>query len=133
MLHSAFDLWSKAQASGLGQDAVIEIMIALLGCMIAVLTLIAGLFAAIVALLGVYGFQTIRDEATKNAGIIAGKTATEVAGEIAAKIMDEIRERAQATGLTESQAEGTIEQAAAAPPVRSGRKIATTDEALKKN
>jgi hypothetical protein len=123
----------KAQASGLGQDAVIEIMIALLGIMIAVLTLIAGLFAAIVALLGVYGFQTIRDEATKNVGVIAKKTATKVASEIAAKTMDEIRERAQATGLTESQAEGTGELAAAAPPTRSGRTKATTDEALKKN
>ncbi len=125
------DFLLKAHASGLGHDAVIEIMLAILAIMIGVLTLIAGLFAAMVALFGVYGFLTIRDEAKKRAETVAKKIAAQMAKKIASQTMDEIRERAQASGLTDSQSISEID--AVAPKGQRGRTKATTDKSLKES
>jgi hypothetical protein len=130
--HAITDFLLKAHTAGLGHDAVIEIMIALLGLMIAVLTLIAGLFAAIVAIVGVFGFQTIRDEAKAKAKetaiAIAEKTARHIASGIAQETVEEIRERAQASGLTESQA---TERTPSVRKRKTGITKATTDKGLK--
>jgi ABC-type anion transport system duplicated permease subunit len=116
-------------SSGLGQDAAIEIMLAILAIMIGVLTLIAGLFAAIIAIVGIFGFQTIREEVKKRAETIAKRVSATVAKRIAAKAMAEILERAQASGLTESQ--GITEQDAVTPKGQRGKRKATTDKSLK--
>lgn len=129
MLSKITEFWLKAHASNLGQDAVIEIMIALLGVMVMVLTLVAGLLSVFVAIVGIFGFGTIREEARKAAENIAGSTATKVAQDRATKMMIEISERAQASGLSESQAE---EAAPSAPKKKTGRKKATSDKGLDK-
>jgi hypothetical protein len=100
-------------------------MIALLGLAIAVLTLISGLFAAVVAIIGVFGFQTIRDEAKKRSEIVASA--------IAGRIMDDMREQAQATGMTESQVELGRAGQAATRKRKTGRTKATTDKSLNKD
>lgn len=127
----------KAHASGLGHDVIIEILIALLGLMIAVLTLIAGLVSVIVAIIGVFGFQTIRDEAKKKASEIATNIATITANRIAQEIADEnstyMRDRGQASGLSESEAEEMVEKSSVTLKRRSGRIKATTDKSLQKN
>ena len=57
--------------SGLGQDAVIEVMVAILGVMVAVLALTFGLLTVLLAVLGVWGWTTFRDDATKAAEKVA--------------------------------------------------------------
>jgi len=103
------DFAMKLHSSGLGHDAVIEIMIALLGLMIAVLTLIAGLFAAAVAIVGVFGFKTIKDEtrraAEKTAQRIAKDVAKSTATGIANTTLNELWSQIQASGMSEGQAE----------------------------
>lgn len=58
-------LISTAPTGGLNSDAVIEVMLAILGCMIGVLAIVAGLVALVFAGLGVFGFQVIKDEVVK--------------------------------------------------------------------
>jgi type IV secretory pathway VirB6-like protein len=142
VLEKLAGLWGGIHASGLGQDAVIEIMVALLGLMVAVLAVIAGLFAVTVALAGVYGFKTLIDEATKMASEvattvagslareIAEREASSVAKEIADKAMAEMSSRAQATGMTDSQVDKDA-LPTRAPKMRSGRTKATTDKGLR--
>jgi len=133
--HAITDFLLKAHASGLAHDAVIEIMIALLGLMLAVLTLVLGIFAAIVAILGFFGFETIRKELIKKASDVAGtvakKLAKEVATGIAHETLKEIREQAQASGLTASQA--TPEGIPLTRKHKTGRTKATTDKGLENN
>ena len=131
MWHAITDFLLKAHAAGLSHEAVIEIMLAIMGVMIAVLTLIAGLFAAMVAIFGVYGFQTIRDETKKRADTVAKRVATRVAKKIADDLFVDIRERAQASGLTESQ--GISGKDAIEPKGQTGRMKATTDRGLKES
>jgi len=104
-------------------------MLAILAIMIAVLTLIMGIFAAVIAIVGIFGFQTIREEVKKRAETVAEKTATCVAERIADKTLTDIRERAQASGLTDSQgiSEGEMDTSG----LQIGRTRATTDSALK--
>jgi hypothetical protein len=127
--HAITEFLLKVRSSGLSHEAVIEIMIGLLGIMVAVLTLIAGLFAAAVSIVGVFGYTTIRDEAVKRAVDTAKKTATTVAKNIARKNLREISERGQASGMTASQA--ISEEEVVGTTQRSGRRKATTDKALK--
>ncbi len=109
MWHAITDFLLKAHASGLSHEAVIEIMIALLAVMIAVLTLISGLFAVAVTVVGIFGYQTIRDEAAKRADISARKTAARTARttakKIASAVMDQIWSEVQASGMSEAQSE----------------------------
>jgi hypothetical protein len=105
-------------------------MLAALGIMVAILTLIAGLFAAAVAIVGVFGYTTIKAEAVKGAVQTAKKTARTVAKSIAKKTLLEISERGQASGMTESQAE-ELEEKVPNTTRRRGRRKATTDKALK--
>jgi biopolymer transport protein ExbB/TolQ len=129
--HAISEFLLKAHASELGHDAVIEIMLAILAIMIAVLTLIMGIFAAVIAIVGIFGFQTIREEVKNRAETVAKKTASSVAKRIADKTVVEIRERAQASGLTESQ--GISEKDAVTSKGQSGRTKLTTDKGLKEN
>lgn len=84
-------------------------MIALLGLMVAVLTLISGLFAAAVAVIGFFGFTTIRDEAIRRAEKAAEQTANSTAEQIATRItaetLNQMWAQLQASGMSEGQAE----------------------------
>ena len=115
----------KAHAAGLGHDAVIEIMIALLGIMVALLTLVAALITVFVAIIGIFGYASIKQE-MRNA---AEKEAEKVAAGIAERTMREYGERAQAFGLSVSQ-----EEIAPSVPTKreTGKKKATSDKGLKK-
>jgi hypothetical protein len=75
--HWVTDFLSKAPSGSLSSDAVIEIMLAILGCMIGILAIIAGLVALIFAGLGVFGFQLIKDEVVRSLEKIAKETAEE--------------------------------------------------------
>lgn len=120
------DFLLKAHASGLGHDAVIEIMIALLGVMVAALSIIAVLISFALVAIGIFGFRSIKDEATKSATAIAKKTATE----IASRVMEESNKRAQASGLSESQAEELSRNPRSAIEQKRSRIKATNDKGL---
>jgi len=125
--HRVGEFWLKAQSAGLGHDAVIEIMIALLGVMIAVLTLLSALITIFFAVLGFWGYQTIRDDAKK----MAAAAAREVAESVAAKVMADISEKAQASGMSEGQAEDMRATTPRHQPSGSRKRKATTDKGLK--
>jgi cytochrome bd-type quinol oxidase subunit 1 len=135
--HSLGEFLLQLHAQGLGHEAVIEIMIALLGVMIAVLTLISGLLAVGVTVIGIFGYQTIRDEAARRAEIMAKKIAAKVAKatatQIANAIKQQVADETQASGLSETQAEqpATIASLEAAAASRPKRRRATTDRNLK--
>lgn len=78
MWKTTTDFLLKAHASGLGHDAVIEIMVALLGVMVAVLGILSVLVSLIFTALGIFGFQLIRDESTKAARLAAEQTAKDI-------------------------------------------------------
>lgn len=129
--HAITDFLLKAKASGLGHDAVIEILIALLGVMIAVLSLIGLLISFILAVLGVFGYQNIKSAASKMAKVTADK----VASDMAAKTMREVFDAAQASWLSESQVEDVKSAAAKksmSRPARARQK-ATSDKSLHKD
>ena len=67
MWNTITDFLLKAHAYGLGHDAVIEIMIALLGIMVAVLSLFAVLVSILLGVLGFIGYGTIKGAAKKKA------------------------------------------------------------------
>ena len=120
----------QLHSKGLGHEAVIEIMIALLGLMLAVLTFVAGLFAALIAIFGFFGFTAIREEAVKRAGQTALETATRVAGES----LNQMWSQSQASGMSESQSEPDTKPNMDVPPslghIRKRRK-AMNDKNLK--
>lgn len=109
MWKAIFDFLLKVKAQGLSHEAVIEIMIAILGIMVAILTLVSALFAAIVTVAGVFGYQAIRDEAKRRSETVARRTASRVARETATKIARGIRDQVwaevQASGMSEGQTE----------------------------
>jgi ABC-type bacteriocin/lantibiotic exporter with double-glycine peptidase domain len=131
MWQAISDFLLKAHASGLGHDAVIEIMIALLGIMVAVLTLIAGLLSVGIAVLGIFGYNALKDELKKKASADARKTAKTIALEV----MEQIRERAQASGMSDSQAEELSSSIKEAKPFDTGAPKAvkaTSDTGLRR-
>jgi hypothetical protein len=79
--HAITDFLLKAHASGLGHDAVIEIMIALLGVMMAVMAILSALVTLLFAALGFFGYKSIEERsinaAEKKAEEIALKTFAE--------------------------------------------------------
>jgi len=85
--------------AGLGHDAVIEIMIALLGVMIAVMALLAALVTLLFAALGFYGYKAIEERSIT----AAEKKATEVAEAKTQAAIDAYRDREQGAGLGASQ------------------------------
>lgn len=138
MWHSFGEFLLKLHAQQLSHEAVIEIMVALLGAMIAVLTLISGLLAVGIAVVGVLGYQTIRDEAARRAEVraeeIARRVARTTATRIAKAIKQQVAEEAQASGLSEGQAESLesskpIKAQGIAGPKR---RRAKTDKSLEK-
>jgi hypothetical protein len=96
--HAITDFLLKAHASGLGHDAVIEILIGLLGVMVAVLGLILGAVGLFFAGLSIYGYQTIKAESRKIAAGIAKTTAVET-------IREEVK-RLSVIDSTEALSEG---------------------------
>jgi hypothetical protein len=122
------DFLLKAHASGLGHDAVIEIMVALLGIMIALLTLVAALVSFLVAVLGFVGFKTIKDEVRE----IAEKVAREIATKIASEEMEQTRSNTQATDLSDSQLEEIIKADTEIHPRKRERNKAASDSELNK-
>jgi len=131
MWRAITDFLLKAHASDLGHDAVIEIMIALLGVMVAVLTLIAGLLSVGIAVLAFFGYQALKDELKKKASADARKTAKAIALEV----MEQIRERAQAAGMSDSQAEelsSSIKEANSVGPGTPKAVKATSDTGLRR-
>lgn len=77
MWRAVTDFLLKAHASGLGHDAVIEIMIAILAVMIAILALILGAVGLFFAGLSIYGYQAIKTESKRIAAKIAKESAAE--------------------------------------------------------
>jgi len=93
--HAISGFLLKAHASGLSHEAVIEIMVALLGVMIAALGVLSVLVSLLFAALGIFGFQVIREEVKKS----AVKTATDIAQDIAIQEFDKLRAEQQAIEL----------------------------------
>ncbi len=108
-------------------------MIALLGIMIAILTLVAALFAVMVAVVGLFGYQTIRDEAKRIAKDIAIEEARDTATNIATATLNEMWSQLQASDMSESQAEpnNSAEFIVPAKSPHKKRRKATSDENLK--
>lgn len=138
MLGKVAHLWLQVRASGLQQDAVIEIMLAILGAMLGVLALLSAAFAAIVGVVGVFGYQTIRDEAKRRAEEVATKVATDTATRIAEETLAKMWAQIQAAGMSEGQAEPSstlpaLEASAARPEgPKQRRRRATSDENLRR-
>lgn len=114
-------------AQGLSHEAVIEIMIALLGLMLTV-------FGIGIAVIGWFGYTAIRDEAIKQ----ARKQAKKIAEEAAADVFRALADQGFAADYSESQKELPSEtphegmanvQAATDTPKK--RKRAATDSGLK--
>lgn len=128
------DWVSTAPSGSLSSDAVIEIMIALLGVMIAVLTLIAGLVSAIAAGLAIFGYTEIKKAAAEAAETSAREAATKIANEWRTQVF----EMAQAGSLSEVQVDGaassetpTAEEEAAdreAEPVTADKALSDKEE-----
>lgn len=96
------DLFTHVRVSSLGQDAVIEIMIALLGAMIAVLTLVAGLVTILIAVAAFFGYSSLKDNVVQAAVQRADEVAIKVAKESARKILVEGRLQEQASSILQS-------------------------------
>jgi hypothetical protein len=131
--HSFGEFLLKLHAEQLSHEAVIEIMIALLGAMIAILTLMSALLAVGIAVVGVLGYQTIRDEAARKAESIAKRVAKTTATRIANTIRQQVAEEAQASGLSEGQAENleAIRPQETTSATGPKRRRARTDKSLK--
>ena len=133
MISKVFHAWLQIKASGLQQDAVIEIMLAILGAMLGILALISAIIAGFVGVIGFLGFQTVKDEAKRR----AEEVAKDVAAKIARATFPEIWAQSQAAGLSEGQ--GEIKEPSpefnpsAVPKLSVGprRRKATSDKALK--
>ena len=120
--------WVQIRPSGLQQDAVIEIMIALLGVMIAVL-------AIILAIVGVYGYQSIKEEAAKRAAEAADLAAAKRAEEVANERMAEFIAVRQAGDLSGDFADERqmVPELKASAKRKVGKKKATSDKALERD
>ena len=129
------DLFVQVRASNLGQDAAIEIMIAILGIMIAILAIIAGIITLGIAFLGILGYNEIKRKANEIARKIAEKTAREVAKQVAEHIAKERREQAieadQASALIEVEAESLSDGNAPQNSEHEQKVKATTDQNLR--
>ena len=99
MWHAIADFLLKLHASGLGHDAVIEIMITLLGVMMAVMAIQAVLVTLVFGALGFFGYKAI-EERSVNA---AEKKAAQVAEEKTELAIAEYRAREQGAALGASQ------------------------------
>ena len=99
-------------------DQFLAVMLTALGVMLAAVTLFVGLIP-------VFGYQFLRDEARK--------TATDVTKETVSDTMRRRRDRAQATGLSEGQAEEVPSSGLPASKRRTGAKLATSDKGLEKD
>jgi ABC-type bacteriocin/lantibiotic exporter with double-glycine peptidase domain len=108
MWQAITDFLLKAHAEHLSHEAVIEIMVALLGIMVAILALVAFLVSLIFVALAIFGFETISNEVRKIAETIARKTASKIAKDE----MKRVFEMVQASGLSESQSQDFGESAA---------------------
>ncbi len=122
MWHAISDFLLKAHASGLGHDAVIEIMVTLLGVMIAVLGVMLGLVGLVFAGLAIYGYQTIKRESKQIAKDIAQRVATE-------KVTAEV-ERLSIIDSTEALSGTEDQNQSPQPAILKGRK--TSDAGLSK-
>ena len=132
-MQAFFDFVLKLHAVGLSHEAVIEIMIALLGVMIAVLTLISALVSIVFGFLAFWGFQTMRQDAKRMAARTAARTAKEIATQAAKTRIQEFLENVQAAGLIESEAEDLGDPKSKTRTRKpSERTRATTDKALTK-
>lgn len=129
------DLFVQIRASSLGQDATIEIMIALLGVMVCVLALIVTLLSIVLAVLGFLGYRDIKKAAVKAAKEAADKTAKQVAKKVAAKARKVGLEITQATEMVEGQAievkEKSPSEVTQTTQPQEPRAKATTDEGLR--
>ncbi len=103
MFHDVGQFLLQLHARGLSHEAVIEIMLAILGGMIAVLALISAAGALIVSVIGWFGYQAIRDGARKTAEDIAMSVAIRKAEEVANRTLNQLWKQAQASGMSEAQ------------------------------
>lgn len=125
------DFLLKAKASGLGHDVVIEVMIGLLGVMMAALSLGIAIVAILIAIFSFIGYESMKKKAIEVVRIEAKR----VNATLEAKIMKDIRRRDQATELSESLEEG-LSRIKVRVPVRSlstSRIKATSDKSLAKD
>lgn len=99
MWHALYQWISTAPSGSLNSDAVIEIMIALLGVMITVLTLISGIITIGFGVLAFIGFETLKKAAEQK----AEEKAAEIATKIAAGQQNNTLATAQAGLLSEGQ------------------------------
>jgi hypothetical protein len=132
-MHPMYDLLLHLRSANLGHEAVIEILLGLLGLMIAVLTLISGLLAIGIAVVGWFGYTAIRDEAGKRAEQAASQTAKDVAKDVATEIAKDyvrrIVRQEEASAMTTAQA---VDESKPGIETKASRQKATTDSSLRK-
>jgi ABC-type bacteriocin/lantibiotic exporter with double-glycine peptidase domain len=130
-VHQIYKALLAIHSAGLGHDAVIEILIALLGVMVAVLALIGFIISVVVTVAGWYGYTTIRREAVKAAKKTAHKVAMNVATDIGLRTLQDYRDQMQASELSERQTEDLPD--ATEPKTKTGRQRfrATNDRSLR--
>ena len=98
-------------------DQFLAVMLTALGVMLAAITLFVGLVA-------IFGYQFLRDEAIKKAADVAHKEVNET--------MRETRDRAQATGMSEAQAEEIPLSGSSASEGKTGTTLATSDKGIER-
>lgn len=135
-VHRIYHVWLSARTAGLGHDAVIEIMVALLGVMVAVLALVGFVLSVGLTAIGLFGYQRIKKVAVRSAKKVARKIANKVAMEVATdmglRTLQGYVDQMQATGLSASQAEELTTEPSPSPTLKRPRTKATTDENLRK-
>ena len=96
MWNAIADFLLKLRASGVSHEAVIEIMIALLGVMVAVLAILSALVTLLFAALGFFGYKAIEEKSVQAAEIKVAAIAEKKIQEALA----DLREREQAQDLS---------------------------------
>jgi type IV secretory pathway VirB6-like protein len=122
--HAIENFLLQAHTAGLGHDAVIEIMIALLGVMMAVMAILAALVTLLFAGLGFYGYKAIEERSVA----AAEKKAAEVAEAKTEQAIADYRAREQGAALGASEPATGKKKAHGKSNASSAKK--TTDSSL---
>ena len=129
-MHPIYELLLKLQSAHLGHEAVIEIMLAILGLMVAVLTVALTLVGLVIAIVGWFGYTSIRDEATKHAEQAAEKAAKAIAASVAKEHIERLIKRDEASALVTAQTD--FREPKTRAKAGTVRRRATTDSSLRK-
>lgn len=129
--HQIVKLLQDFRSAGLGHDAVIEIMLEVLGLMIAILTLISGLLAIGIGVVGLFGYNSIKEEAIRQAGQMASATSESVARVIAEGATLRYLAEREASAMSQVQAEDLNGPAGVTKSHGRAKQRALDDEELK--